>query len=225
MLYLVVPAVNSSARPPTPERQNAPPRLHGTAASAKLRFQPHLYGVCDPVAQPEVHWSGLLRDRHRAPTLRRHCGGWDSISIHFDFDDERPSGRFHDVQHPSQPQLEASNGSSRSFISRHGRSANPRHRGVGSYERTAAQSILHCFVLRCTLRHGLTHPFDWQPGRHYQTPTSKGRHQLEGRQIFVSCQPTLGYMTSAPRTGLLRQVDSGLPPIPQHNGSIDVDVT
>ena len=117
LLYLVVPAVNSSARPPTPERQNAPPRLHGTAASAMLRFQPHLYGVCDPVAQPEVHWSGLLRDRHRAPTLRRHCGGWDSISINFDFDDERPSGRFHDVQHPSQPQLEASNGSSRSFLS------------------------------------------------------------------------------------------------------------
>ena len=65
---------------------------------------------------------GLLRDRHRAPTPRGDTAVWlgFDFNIHFDFDDERPSGRFHDVQHPSWPQSEASNGSFRSSISRHG---------------------------------------------------------------------------------------------------------
>ena len=74
-------------------------------------------GCVIPSRHPEVH--GLAC--YEIATARlRYRGGWDSISIHFDFDDERPSGRFHDVQHPSWPQSEASNGSFRSSISRHG---------------------------------------------------------------------------------------------------------
>ena len=226
LLYLVAPADQQFCT--TTESRvtdTAPPALVAAQPQPSCAFNPIFMGCVIPSRQPEVHWLAC----YEIATARPLSGDTAVVGIQFqfifDFDDERPSGRFHDVQHPSQPQSEASNGSFRSSISRHERRANPRHRGVGSYERTAASSILRCFVLRCTLRHGLTHPFDWQSGRHYQTPTSRGRHQLEGRQTFVSCQPALGHMTSAPRTGLLRQVDSGLPPIPQHNGSIDVDVT